>query len=130
MSLKKRKLKLWAAFRKDQEDDVIRVRYNRCNNDLRRHTRNLRQKLERKLVTYIKANPKGFWRYAASRTKAKFGVEDFRTEVGELTTSDAEKAAVLNAFFNSVQMTTNAPPTKPRTPTVYQWWKTSASQRT
>ena len=101
MRLKKKKRKLWAVYSQAQ-DNVSLARYKRCNNDLRRLTRRLRQELEMKLVSDLKSNPKGFWRYVSSRTKTKTCVDKLRTETGNLTESDAEKAEILNAFFSSV----------------------------
>ena len=99
--LKKKKKKLWAAYIRHQ-DDINHAQYVRSKNDLRRLTRNLRKSFEQRLVEGIKENPKGFWRYASSRMKTRPGVENLRTENGELTTNDDEKAAVLNRFFSSV----------------------------
>ena len=101
MRLKKKKHKLWVSYIKSL-DAIDLARYKRCNNDLRRLTRNLRKELEVKLATGIKDNPKGFWCYASSRTKTRAGVENLRTETGDLTVDDVQKAQVLNAFFSSV----------------------------
>ena len=101
LRLKKRKRKLWSIY-SQSVDPTSLARYKRCNNDLRRLTRKLRVDLERKLASDIKDNPKGFWRYASSRTKTRTGVENLRTATGELTTNDDEKATVLNTFFCSV----------------------------
>ncbi|KAF0313992.1 hypothetical protein FJT64_001585 [Amphibalanus amphitrite] len=101
MRLKKKKRELWTTYTKSL--DVLHLaRYKRCNNDLRRLTRNLRTELELKLASDIKSNPKGFWRYASSRTKTRTGVENLRTGAGELTANDDEKAQVLNTYFSSV----------------------------
>ena len=99
--LKNNKRKLWAEYTSTR-DDVSYARYVRCRNDLRRLTRYLRKNFERNLVGSLKDNPKSFWRYATSRMKARSGVENLRTRNGNLTTSDEEKAEVLNRFFVSV----------------------------
>ena len=101
LRLKARKKKLWRAYT-NSRNEINYARYTRCRNDLRRLTRNLRRGFEQNLVLNIKDNPKGFWRYASSRMKSRGGIENLRTEGGALTTSDEEKAAVLNKFFSSV----------------------------
>ena len=101
LRLKTRKRKLWMAY-SSSRDQISYARYTRCRNDLRRLTRNLRREFEANLVRNIKDNPKGFWRYASSRTRSKAGVENLHTERGGLTASDEEKATVLNEFFSSV----------------------------
>ena len=101
LRLKNRKRKLWNIYIRSQ-DVVSYSRYSRCKNDLRRLTRNLRLNYEQNLVSNIKYNPKAFWRYAGSRLKSRTGVEDLRTEGGNLTSNDQEKARVLNRFFFSV----------------------------
>ena len=99
--LKNKKRKLWTAYTHTQ-DEISYARYVRCKNDLRRLTRNLRKDFERKIAANIKDNPKGFWRYAGSRLNCKTGVENLRTENGNLTTIDSEKAEVLKSFFSSI----------------------------
>lgn len=98
LRLKNRKKKLWRLY-SSSRDEISYARFTRCRNDLRRLTRKLRKDFEQNLVHSIKDNPKGFWRYAASRMKSRSGVENLRTEGGTLTSSDTEKAAVLNTFF-------------------------------
>lgn len=83
-------------------DDISFARYVRCRNDLRRLTRNLRRNFEQRLVDNLKDNPKSFWRYVSSRTKSRSGVENLRSEDGELTTNDSEKAEALNRFYTAV----------------------------
>ena len=100
MRLKRGKRKLWAAYIHSQ-DDISYARYVRCKNDLRRLTRTLRRDFERRLITNIKDNPKGFWNYARSRMKTRPGVENLHMEDGKLTVCDEEKAAVLNQFFST-----------------------------
>ena len=48
MRLKKKKHKLWVSYI-NSLDTIDLARYKRCNNDLRRLTRNLRKELEVKL---------------------------------------------------------------------------------
>ena len=101
MMLKNRKRRLWMEYTRSR-DDISFARYVRCRNDLRRLTRNLRRNFEQRLVDNLKDNPKSFWRYVSSRTKSRSGVENLRSEDGELTTNDSEKAEALNRFYTAV----------------------------
>ena len=101
LRLKKKKGKLWSAYISSR-DDLSYARYVRCRNDLRRLTRKLRRDFELTLTDKLKENPKGFWSYANSRLKSRSVVENLRTPDGGLTTSDEQKATVLNQFFSSV----------------------------
>lgn len=115
--LKNNKRKLWSAYT-NTRDDISYARYVRCKNDLRCLTRNLRRDFERRLAADLKDNPKSFWRYASSRMKTRSGVENLRTESGDLTTSDGDKAEVLNNFFCSI-CTTEDPHHIPDTADTY-----------
>ena len=50
----------------------------------------------------MRNNPKSFWRYVNSKTKTRKTISDLEKDDGKLTTSDQEKAGVLNNFFSSV----------------------------
>ena len=49
-----------------------------------------------------KTNPKSFFNYVSSKTKAKSGVPNLINDTGKLTDTDLEKAEVLKSFFSSV----------------------------
>ena len=82
--------------------------YSKSNSDyinytrIRTMTRTLCATFEHQLVNDVKDNPKAFWKYARSKTKTKSGISDLRKDNGSLTSTDLEKAEVLNRFFISV----------------------------
>eukprot|EP00057_Strongylocentrotus_purpuratus_P009185 XP_011663659.1 PREDICTED: RNA-directed DNA polymerase from mobile element jockey-like [Strongylocentrotus purpuratus] len=76
--------------------------YIKLRNEATKDVRSAKIKFERRLAQEIKENPKGFWNYVRSKTKVKSGISDLIKEDGSKTTSDEEKAEVLNEFFASV----------------------------
>jgi hypothetical protein len=58
--------------------------------------------LEKSVAEYSKTNPKAFWAYVKSKTTVRTGVADLKREDGSKTTTDKEKAELLNQFFQSV----------------------------
>ena len=78
------------------------ARFTRARSKLRTLTRNLRAIFERRLVTDIRDNPKGFWRYAGTRLRTKTRVEDLEAVDGTMAREDHEKANLLNQYFHSV----------------------------
>ena len=59
-------------------------------------------KFEKNIADSVKDNPKSFWGYVSSKTKARSGVSDLKNENGDLVSSDGDKANILNDFFASV----------------------------
>ena len=61
-----------------------------------------------------KKNPEAFYKYAQSKLKTRTGTPHFAREDGSLTTTDKQKADLLNNFFSSVftrEDTNNMPDT-------------------
>ncbi|CAI9719265.1 Hypothetical predicted protein [Octopus vulgaris] len=54
------------------------------------------------VATQAKTNLKSFWSYVKSKTKSKTGIADLKRSDGSKTTTDKEKADLLNTFFQSV----------------------------
>ena len=54
------------------------------------------------VASKAKTEPKHFWSYVKSKVKSKSNVSNLTKEDGTLTTSDKEKAKILNDFFTSV----------------------------
>ena len=69
---------------------------------LTRLTDKLRRKLERKVAKNARRNPKGFWNYYRSLTKAKADIGNVTKADGCMTTNNKEKAEAFNLFFESV----------------------------
>ena len=101
LRLKKHKRTLWLKYMHTR-DVLDHVRFTRARNKLRTVTRSLRANFERRLVTDIRDNPKGFWRYAGSRLRTRTRVEDLQADDGTMAREDHDKASLLNKYFHSV----------------------------
>ena len=62
----------------------------------------LRRKLERTIAKNARRNPKGFWNYYRSLTKAKSDIGDILKADGRMTENNTEKAEAFNSFFENV----------------------------
>ncbi|KAK7108399.1 hypothetical protein V1264_016145 [Littorina saxatilis] len=91
-------------FRKwlESRDGKVYQEYCKVRNQARRACRKAQRLLEQTVAKQAKRNPKAFWSYVKNKTKTKTGIADLKKEDGTKTTSDQEKAEVLNAFFKSV----------------------------
>ena len=65
-------------------------------------TDRLRRNLEKKIATESKKNPKSFWKYVRRQTKASPSFAPLKTEDGNLTDDDKEKAEIWSEIFASV----------------------------
>ena len=65
-------------------------------------TRQIRKQFESRIAQKVRTNPKAFWAYVKSKTKAKPGIPDLTSTRGQRTQNDQEKAEVLSEFFKSV----------------------------
>ncbi|CAG2208621.1 unnamed protein product [Mytilus edulis] len=61
-----------------------------------------KKEYEKLVASKAKTEPKHFWTYVKSKVKSKSAVSNLMKPNGNLTTSDKEKATVLNDFFTSV----------------------------
>ena len=98
LRLKRQKYTLWSAYSRSCSP-VDLARYKICRNKLRGLTRQLRRDFESQLVSSIKGNPKAFWKYSNSRTKARPKIGDLRNSLGALESHDQAKASILNEYF-------------------------------
>ena len=79
------------------------LKYTRARNQARRETRKAQKNFESKLAKEIKHNSKSFWKYVHSKTKLKSKIPDlYIPGSNKKTSSDKEKAEVLNNFFKEV----------------------------
>ena len=99
-------------------DALDYARFTHARNRLRTLTRNLRADFERKLVTNIRDNPKGLWRYAGSRLHTKTTVEDLLADDWTVVQDDYKKANLFNQYFHSVFTTENE--LMPSPPSVFE----------
>ncbi|CAI9719750.1 Hypothetical predicted protein [Octopus vulgaris] len=76
--------------------------YIRTRNKATNACRKAKKKLEKMVATQAKKSPKSFWSYVKSKTKSKTGIADLKRSEGSKTTTDKEKADLLNTFFQSV----------------------------
>ena len=76
--------------------------YAKLRNQAKWITRKAKRDYEKHVAKQAKSNPKAFFKYANSKLKTRGGIADLRKEDGTTTTTDQEKAEVLNQFFASV----------------------------
>ena len=95
------KFKSWKQYlRTRNRYDYERYCANR--NRATKATIKAKKKFEKSIADSVKDNPKSFWGYVRSKTKARSGVSDLKNENGDLVYSDEDKANILNDFFASV----------------------------
>ena len=56
-------------------------------------------KNEQRIALLAKSNPKSFFHYVSTKTKAREPVSNLRNSEGGLTETDLQKAEVLQSFF-------------------------------
>lgn len=78
------------------------LEYCKARNKAKRDCRKAKKRLEKEVAKDSKRNPKKFWSYTKDKTKTKSGVADLKKPDGSKTTTDQEKADLLNSFFESV----------------------------
>ncbi|KAL8608517.1 hypothetical protein ACOMHN_002750 [Nucella lapillus] len=91
-------------FRRWQQTQEIGdyTAYLKARNKASRECRKAKRNLEATVAAEAKNNPKVFWSYVKSKTTTRSGIGDLKKENGSKTTSDQEKAELLNNFFHSV----------------------------
>ena len=62
----------------------------------------MKYNFEHKIASECKVHPKAFWSYVNSRTKSTSLIPELLKPDGSKTSSDSEKAEILNNFFSSV----------------------------
>ena len=77
-------------------------KYTKARNQVKWECRRAERDFEQKLALESKQNPKAFYRYAQSKLKTRSAISQLLQNDGSLTTSDKDKANVLNSFFTSV----------------------------
>ncbi len=77
-------------------------RYKKINNSTKSSVRKQIRNFEADIANNSKNNCKIFWRYVNSKLKTKIKVPDLKTDQHNTTTSEQEKANLLNNFFKSV----------------------------
>jgi hypothetical protein len=97
----KRKHSSWARYTLTRQYSDY-VCFARARNEATAAVRGAKKEFERKLAEEVKQNPKAFWKYVSSKTKSRSGVSDLERGDGSMTTSNKDKAEVLNQFFSSV----------------------------
>ena len=102
-TLEKVRLKHRTFRRKNQTRDPKDIKaFNKARNQAQRACRKARKDLERKVAEQSKDNPKAFYSYVSQKNKSKSGIADLKKADGSKTSSDNEKAELLNSFFQSV----------------------------
>ena len=105
----RQKHRLYRRWKKTGNPDDHKE-YSRANTKARKKCRQANIKYEKQVAEQAKVNPSAFYRYANSKIKSKTGIADLTKEDGSKTTTNTEKAELLNNFFKSVFTTENPGP--------------------
>ncbi|XP_076058263.1 uncharacterized protein LOC143035280 [Oratosquilla oratoria] len=108
----KKKQRFWMLLKKMMEGreinqgeyDKLYEEYRRINNQVRPETRSFVKNVEKTIAQNVKSNPKIFWKYVQSKTKASVSICNLYKDLNKTskTKDDNEKATVLADFFSSV----------------------------
>jgi len=96
----KTKNRLWKRF-KERPSYENQRNYNEIRNKVTFEIRHAKSNFELKLAENIKEDPKSFYAYARSKSKAKVGIGPLKIN-GKLIEDDLEMAKILNEYFASV----------------------------
>ena len=96
----KAKNKMWKRF-KERPSYENQRNYNEMRNKVTFEIRQAKSNFELKLAENIKEDPKTFYAYARSKSKAKVGIGPLKLN-GKLIEDDLEMAKIFNDYFASV----------------------------
>ena len=96
-----RKHKAWNRYQKNK-NETTRSSYNEARNVATKTVKDAKKNFERKIANEVKSNPKSFWNYVKSKTKAKSPLSTLVKSDGTNVEKDIDKAELLNGFFASV----------------------------
>ena len=77
-------------------------RYKRIRNQTNEAVRTTKRSFEKKIAGKAKTESKHFWKYVRSKVKSQSSISNLNKRDSTKTTSDQEKAEVLNEYFSSV----------------------------
>ena len=101
LSIVREKHQLYRRWKQTGQDEDY-VKYAKVNNKSGKACKKARCQYEKKIAETSKENQKPFWNYTKSKTKSRIGIADLKKEDGSKTSTDKEKAQLLNQFFKSV----------------------------
>ena len=96
----KAKGKLWKRY-KDRPSYENKRSYNEVRNKVSSEIRRAKRNFEVKLARNIKEDPKTFYAYARSKSKAKVGIGPLKSK-GKMFEGDMDMAEILNDYFATV----------------------------
>ncbi|KAL8601399.1 hypothetical protein ACOMHN_042403 [Nucella lapillus] len=97
----RKKHRLFRRWQQTREKDDYTA-YLKARTKASRECRKAKRRLEATVAAEAKKNPKVFLSYVKSKTTTRSGIGDLKKEDGSKTTSDQEKAELLNDFFHSM----------------------------
>ena len=83
-------------------NDRTRDSYREAKQAAKRECRAAKRNYEKEIAANIKQDPRSFWRYVKSKTKAKDRIEALQDQTEILQHTNIGKAKALNEFFTSV----------------------------
>ena len=93
--LKRRAYKYYKKYPTQRNYDT----YAKLRNQVKWESRKAVIKNEQRIALLAKSNPKSFFHYVSTKTKAREPVSNLRNSEGGLTETDLQKAEVLQSFF-------------------------------
>ena len=97
----KNKKKAWKKYRLCRNPHNFQL-YAEARNKATRECRNAKLNYEKLIAINIKEDSKSFWNYVRMQSKTRTGIGDLESSDGTLSSSDHQKAELLNTFFASV----------------------------
>ncbi|MES9971492.1 MAG: reverse transcriptase family protein, partial [Candidatus Thiodiazotropha sp.] len=91
----------WSQYRATKRPADFE-RYKRIRNKTNEDIRNAKRNFEKKISKKAKKESKHFWKYVNSKVKSQSNVTNLQKSDSTLTSSDQEKAEVLNDYFSKV----------------------------
>ena len=101
LKLVEQKYKAWKRYTFSR-NRIDYLDYCHIRNKVTRSIHFAKEKFERGISLEVKDNPKSFWKFVKTKTKAKSGIGDLKNNSGEWISNDYEKENILNTFLSSV----------------------------
>ncbi len=97
----KTRIKLWKRFN-DYPTLINEAKFKKCRNEINTEIRKAKINFETKLADNIKEDPKSFYAYVRSKSKARVKIGPIKDNGGKIVSDNNEMANIFNEYFSSV----------------------------